>query len=220
MSNRSISLNDELYQYLLAISLREPTLLAELRERTRQLPDANMQIAPEQGQFMQWLVGLLGARRTLEIGVYTGYSALATALALPSDGRVIACDIDPESTAIAQHFWERAGVAQRIELRLRPALETLAALLAEDRAGEFDFAFIDADKQNYGAYFDACLQLLRPGGVIAVDNVLWGGRVIDAAVNDSTTQAIRQFNEKIRSDDRVALSLVPIGDGLTLARKL
>lgn len=220
MSNRSISLNDELYQYLLAISLREPTLLAELRERTRQLPDANMQIAPEQGQFMQWLVGLLGARRTLEIGVYTGYSALATALALPADGRLIACDIDPETTAIAQHFWERAGVAQRIELRLRPALETLEALLAEDRAGEFDFAFIDADKQNYGAYFDACLQLLRPGGVIAVDNVLWGGRVIDAAVNDSTTQAIRQFNEKIRSDDRVALSLVPIGDGLTLARKL
>lgn len=220
MSNRSISLNDELYQYLLAISLREPTLLAELRERTRQLPDANMQIAPEQGQFMQWLVGLLGARRTLEIGVYTGYSALATALALPADGRLIACDIDPETTAIAQHFWERAGVAQRIELRLRPALETLEALLAENRAGEFDFAFIDADKQNYGAYFDACLQLLRPGGVIAVDNVLWGGRVIDAAVNDSTTQAIRQFNEKIRSDDRVALSLVPIGDGLTLARKL
>ena len=220
MSNRSISLNDELYQYLLAISLREPTLLAELRERTRQLPDANMQIAPEQGQFMQWLVGLLGARRTLEIGVYTGYSALATALALPSDGRVIACDIDPESTAIAQHFWERAGVAQRIELRLRPALETLAALLAEDRAGEFDFAFIDADKQNYGAYFDACLQLLRPGGVIAVDNVLWGGRVIDPSVDDSATVAIRQFNEKIRSDDRVAISLVPIGDGLTLARKL
>jgi caffeoyl-CoA O-methyltransferase len=220
MSNRSISLNDELYQYLLAISLREPTLLAELRERTRQLPDANMQIAPEQGQFMQLLISLLGARHTLEIGVYTGYSALATALALPADGRLIACDINPESTAIAQHFWERAGVAQRIELHLRPALDTLGELLATDRAGQFDFAFIDADKQNYGAYFDACLQLLRPGGVIAVDNVLWGGRVIDAAANDSTTVAIRQFNEKIRCDDRVAISLVPIGDGLTLARKL
>jgi predicted O-methyltransferase YrrM len=220
MSNQSIGLNEGLYQYLLAISLREPALLSELREHTRQLPNAGMQIAPEQGQFMGWLLALMGARRTIEVGVFTGYSALVTALALPADGRVVACDVSAEYTAIARRFWQRAGVADRIDLQLRPALETLQQLLAEGGAGQFDFAFIDADKENYTAYFEACLQLLRSGGVIAVDNVLWNGRVADAAVTDEVTASIRRFNELLHNDSRVAISVLPVGDGLTLARKL
>jgi predicted O-methyltransferase YrrM len=220
MSTKSIGLSNELYQYLLAISLQEPAVLRELRDYTRQLPNANMQIAPEQGQFMRWLVALIGAKRTLEVGVFTGYSTLATALALPDDGQIIACDISAEYTAIARQFWERAGIAHRIQLHLRPALETLNELLDEGQAGQFDFAFIDADKENYAAYFDACVQLLRRGGIVAVDNVLWDGRVIDTAINDSATTAIRRFNRAVYEDTRVALSLVPIGDGLTLARKL
>lgn len=220
MSNRTINLSDGLYQYLLAISVRENAVLTALRERTAQLPEARMQIAPEQGQFMHWLVSTLGARRTLEIGVFTGYSALVTALALPADGRIIACDVSAEYTAIAREYWRRAGVESRIDLRLRPALETLDELLRDGQAGSFDFAFIDADKENYSAYFERALQLLRVGGVIAVDNVLWSGRVIDPAHNDSSTVAVREFNRRVYEDRRVAISLVPIGDGLTLARKL
>ncbi|HUH36841.1 MAG TPA: class I SAM-dependent methyltransferase [Spongiibacteraceae bacterium] len=220
MSNRSIGLTDELYRYLLANSPREHALLAELRKVTAQRPDARMQIAPEQGQFMQLLVQLTGARRCLEIGVYTGYSALAVALALPEDGHVLACDIDAETTAIARDYWRRAGVESRIELRLAPALETLDQLLASGGADSYDFVFIDADKENYSEYYDRSLALLRQGGLIAVDNVLWNGRVADPAVNDLDTRAIRAFNRKLHWDASVSTSLVPVGDGLALARKL
>jgi predicted O-methyltransferase YrrM len=220
MSNRSIGLNDALYQYLLSVSLREPAVLKELRERTAQLPTAGMQISPEQGQFMHWLVATMGARRTLEVGVFTGYSALATALALPPDGQLIALDISAEYTDIARPFWQRAGVADRIQLRLGPALQSLQALIDRGESGKFDFAFIDADKENYEPYYEGALRLLRSGGVIAVDNVLWDGRVLDPAINDSSTVAVRAFNQKIAKDNRVAISMLPIGDGLSLLRKL
>lgn len=220
MSNRTLTLDDALYDYLLSVSLRELPVLKELRERTAQLPMAQMQISPEQGQFMQWLVTMLGARRTLEIGVFTGYSTLVTALALPTDGLVVACDISAEYTAIAKEYWQRAGVSTRIQLHLQPALETLKQLLSSGEANSFDFVFIDADKENYQHYYEAVLQLLRPGGVIAVDNVLWNGRVIDPAVNDSPTVAIRAFNQQLHTDQRVAISMLPLGDGLTLVRKL
>ncbi|MBK6961794.1 MAG: class I SAM-dependent methyltransferase [Gammaproteobacteria bacterium] len=219
MSNQSIQLTPELYTYLLEVSLRESDLLQELRERTRRMPEARMQIAPEQGQFMTLLARLLGARQALEIGVFTGYSALCVASALPADGRLIACDISAEYTRIAREYWERAGVADRIDLRLAPASETLATLLAEGAAGSFDLAFIDADKTGYADYYEQCLALLRPGGLIVVDNVLWNGRVLDAATADEDTRAIRAFNRRIHKDARVDLSLVPIGDGLSLLRK-
>jgi len=220
MSPRTLTLNDELYRYLLSISLRDTAVLEELRRHTAQLPEARMQISPEQGQFLHWLVGTLGARRTLEIGVFTGYSTLVTALALPDDGRIVACDISIDYTEIARRYWERAGVAQRIDLRLADARQTLRQLLAEGAAGSFDFVFIDADKENYPAYFDTALQLLRVGGVIAVDNVLWSGRVIDPNCTDRATASVREFNQRVFADSRVAISVVPIGDGLTLARKL
>ncbi len=219
MSNQSIQLTPELYTYLLEVSLRESDLLQELRERTRRMPEARMQIAPEQGQFMTLLARLLGTRQALEIGVFTGYSALCVASALPADGRLIACDISAEYTRIAREYWERAGVADRIDLRLAPASETLATLLAEGAAGSFDLAFIDADKTGYADYYEQCLALLRPGGLIVVDNVLWNGRVLDAATADEDTRAIRAFNRRIHKDARVDLSLVPIGDGLSLLRK-
>lgn len=219
MSNQSIQLTPELYTYLLEVSLRESDLLQELRERTRQMPEARMQIAPEQGQFMTLLARLLGVRQALEIGVFTGYSALCVAAALPADGRLIACDISAEYTRIAQEYWARAGVADRIDLRLAPASETLATLLAAGAAGSFDLAFIDADKTGYAGYYEQCLALLRPGGLIVVDNVLWNGRVLDTATADADTRAIRAFNRRIHRDARVDLSLVPIGDGLSLLRK-
>jgi caffeoyl-CoA O-methyltransferase len=181
---------------------------------------ARMQITPEQGQFMQMLVLLLGAIKTLEVGVFTGYSSLAVALAMPDHGRVIACDIDEEWTGIAQKYWKEAGVAQKIDLRIAPALKTLDTLLAEGEQATFDFAFIDADKANYDKYYERALKLLRSGGLIAVDNVLWHGRVVDPSVNDEDTMAIRKLNEKLYADDRVDLSMLPIGDGLTLARKI
>lgn len=220
MSNRTLTLNDALYDYLLAVAVRETAEMRELRERTAQLPMAMMQISPEQGQFMRWLVGTLNARRTIEVGVFTGYSALATALALPPDGEMIALDVSAEYTDVGRPYWERAGVAQKIELRLGPALASLRALLAAGEAGRFDFAFIDADKENYDHYYEALLQLLRPGGVIAVDNVLWGGKVADGASNDSATVALRALNHKISGDARVAASMLPVGDGLSLLRKL
>jgi predicted O-methyltransferase YrrM len=178
-----------------------------------------MQISPEQGQFMALLVHVLGARRTLEIGVFTGYSSLAVALALPEDGRVIACDVSEEYTSVARRYWREAGVEDKIDLRLRPALQTLNDLIALGQAGSFDFAFIDADKENYENYYERCLTLIRPGGLIAVDNVLWSGRVLDAADQDGDTNAIRAFNQKLLADDRVWLSLLPIRDGVTLACK-
>jgi caffeoyl-CoA O-methyltransferase len=221
MSNRTLVLDDILHQFLLDHSLREHPQQAALRAATRDHPMARMQISPEQGGLMQLLVKLMGARRTLEIGVFTGYSALTVALALPADGSILACDLSPEYTAIALPFWERAGVAGKIELALGPALATLEARLARGEAGSYDFAFIDADKGNYDNYYERCLQLLRVGGLIAIDNVLWGGRVarpVDPA-EDPDTAAIQRLDAKVHCDERVDLAMVPIGDGLTLARK-
>jgi len=219
MTRRTAPLTDEVYDYLLRVSLREPDVLRELREETADLERSEMQIGPEQGQLMALLVELIGARRTLEIGTFTGYSALAVALALPRDGRVIACDVSEEWTGVGRRYWKKAGVAEKIDLRFGPAVETLEGLLASGQRDQFDFAFIDADKANYDAYYELCLQLVRPGGLIAVDNVLWSGKVADASVTDADTEAIRRLNAKLVADERVTLSLVPIGDGLTLARR-
>ncbi len=219
MSSTTLFLDNNLYRYLLENSLREPPVLTRLREETARDPDAAMQISPEQGQFMHLLVGLMGARRTLEIGVFTGYSALWTALALPADGRMLACDISRAWTAVAQRYWAEAGVADRIELRLQPALNTLNQLLADRQAGTFDFAFIDADKTNYENYYERCLALLRPGGLIAVDNMFWDGSVTDPEADDPDTRAIRALARHVKDDQRVDISLLPIGDGLLLARK-
>ncbi len=216
---KDLGLSPELYDYLLQNSLREADVLRQLREETAQHRAAIMQIAPEQGQFMALLVQLMGAKRTLEVGVFTGYSSLVVALALPEGGQIIACDVDKEATAIAQHYWEAAGVTDKIDLRLAPAIETLDQLIAEGQAGSFDFAFIDADKRNYPRYFEQCLELMRPGGLIAVDNVLWAGRVVEEDSEDKRTQAIRAFNQALHQDERVSLSLLPIADGLTLAMK-
>lgn len=219
MTNRSISLTDSLYDYLLSVSLREPELLRQLRAETAAYPQAQMQIAPEQGQFMALLARLMGARRCLEVGVFTGYSSLAVALALPDDGRIVACDVSERWTAIARRYWAAAGVAHRIDLRLAPALETLEQLTAPGESGRFDFAFIDADKENYVHYYEHALRLLRPGGLVVVDNTLWSGRVADPENAEADTVAMRHFNEHLYRDERVDLSLVPVGDGLTLARK-
>jgi predicted O-methyltransferase YrrM len=218
MSNRTLNLDDRVYQYLLDASLREHPALVELRAATRGHPRVGMQIAPEQGQFMALLIKLIGARHTLEIGVFTGYSSLAVALALPPDGSIVACDISAEYTDIARRHWEKAGVAGKIDLRLAPATDTLGALIAEGRGGTFDFAFIDADKTSYDAYYERCLQLLRPGGLIAVDNVLWNGQVALPA-EDADTAALQAFNAKLHGDQRIDLSMLPVGDGLSLARK-
>jgi predicted O-methyltransferase YrrM len=219
MANRTLSLDDRLYQYVLDHSLREPALLAQLRQETAQHPQAVMQIAPEQGQLMALLVQLLGAKKVLEVGVFTGYSSLVVALALPPEGKLVACDINAQDAAIAQRYWQLAGVADKIDLRIAPALETLDQLLTTGAAESFDFAFIDADKSNYSHYYERALQLVRPGGVIAIDNVLWSGRVADPSVQDSRTQLIRAFNQALHQDDRISLSLLPIADGLTLALK-
>jgi caffeoyl-CoA O-methyltransferase len=219
MTKKTLGLNNQLYDYLLSVSLREPDILQQLREETAHLPNAIMQIAPEQGQFMALLVQLLGATKTLEVGVFTGYSSLCVALALPANGKIVACDVSEEYTAIARRYWEAAGVADKIDLRLAPALETLDELLAAGLAGTFDFAFIDADKRNYEGYYERSLQLIRPGGLIAIDNVLWSGRVAEPQVQDKQTQVLRALNEKLHHDQRITLSMVPIADGLTLALK-
>ena len=219
MSNRTLPLDDRLYDYLLRKSLREPPALAALRAETASHPRVNMQIAPEQGQFMQMLVRLIGAQRTIEVGVFTGYSSLAVALALPDDGRVLACDISEEYTAIARRHWQLAGVAHKVELVLAPALATLDARLAAGEAGSYDFAFIDADKGGYLAYYERLLRLIRPGGLIAVDNTLWSGAVADPSKRDSETVALRAFNDRLFADPRIDLSLLPLADGLTLARR-
>ncbi|GAB3788815.1 class I SAM-dependent methyltransferase [Dyella agri] len=218
MSNRSLNLDDTLYGYLLAHSLREHPEQIALREATRNHPRAGMQISPEQGQFMALLVKLLGARRTIEIGVFTGYSALSVALALPDDGRILACDISDEYTGIGRSYWNRAGVAHKIELRLAPALQTLDEELAAGASGRYDFAFIDADKTGYADYYERCLQLLRPGGLIAIDNVLWSGAVAQPA-RDDDTRSLQALNQRLHDDERIDLSMLPVGDGLTLARK-
>ena len=219
MSSRTIPMTDRLYDYLLKVSLREPPLLAALRAETAKLPMAGMQISPEQGQFMALLAELIGARKAIEVGTFTGYSALCVAQALPPDGKLIACDISEEFTSVARRYWAKSGIADRIELRLAPALDTLKSLLAGGGAGSFDFAFIDADKTQYDAYYEAILKLLRPGGLIAIDKVLWSGAVADGRKRDADTVALRALNEKLKTDKRVTLSMLPIGDGLTLARK-
>lgn len=219
MTNRTLSLDDALYRYLLDVSLRETPLQARLREETAALAVAQWQIAPEQGQFMAMLVQLTGARRLLEVGTFTGYSALSMAQAMPQEGQLLCCDIDEQYTSIARRYWEEAGVAERIQLRLAPALETLGALVREGRAESFDLIFIDADKTNYPAYLEHALVLARPGGLILFDNTLWSGRVLEARPDSADTRAIQSLNRRLKLDQRVDLSLLPLGDGLTLCRK-
>jgi predicted O-methyltransferase YrrM len=219
MLKKTMGLDEQLYNYFLSVSLREADILRQLREETAHLPNAIMQIAPEQGQFMALLIKLLGAKKTLEVGVFTGYSSLCVALALPMDGKIVACDVSEEYTTIARRYWQAAGVADKIDLHIAPALDTLDQLLAEGQAETFDFAFIDADKGNYDGYYERSLQLVRTGGLIAIDNVLWSGRVADSQTKESSTKKLRTLNEKLHKDQRIALSMVPIADGLTLAFK-
>jgi caffeoyl-CoA O-methyltransferase len=218
MARRSLELDDRLYDYLVQFGTRESDLLKDLRAETAKLPGAGMQIGPEQGAFMGLLVELIGAKRALEIGTFTGYSSLCIAGALPADGKLICCDVSEEYTRVARDYWRRAGLESKVELRLGPALATLDALIDAD-VESFDFAFIDADKTNYANYYDRAIRLVRPGGLIAIDNVLWGGDVAKPEENDEDTTAIRALNEMVRNDERVTLALTPIGDGLTLARK-
>ncbi len=219
MDEKNFTLSDELLEYMLSVSLREPELLRKLREETASKPGAQQQIVPEQGQLMAFLIQLIGAKKTLEVGVFTGYSALSVALALPPGGRVIACDINPETTAIARRYWEAAGVDGKITLKLAPALLTMNDLLASGEAGTFDFVFIDADRINYGLYFERSLELLRPKGLLMIDNVLWYGRVLDGETMDAETVEIDRLNRKLRDDDRIILSLLPMSDGITLVMK-
>lgn len=212
-------MDDDVYAYFKQISLNEPEILRRLREETQAMEHARMQIAPEQGQFMRLLVEMLGAKRTIEIGVFTGYSALATALSLPDDGKIVACDVSDEWTSVGKRYWKEAGVDHKIDLRIAPATETLDALLSNGGAGQYDFVFIDADKSSYPTYYDKGLELLRAGGLIGIDNALWGGSIADPAKDDDDTNAIRAIDERVRDDARVTSSLVPIGDGLLLARK-
>ncbi len=220
MSTHSITVDERLRDYMLDVSLREPAVMKDLRDETARHEMARMQISPEQGQFMQMLVRMLGAKHCIEIGTFTGYSALAVALALPDDGRLVACDISDDYTRIGIPFWEKAGVAGKIDLRIAPATESLDAMIAAGETGTYDFAFIDADKPGYPDYFERCLTLLRPGGVIAVDNIFMGGSSADPETESANAQAMRKFNAALKEDTRVEISLLPIGDGLTLARKV
>jgi len=219
VSRASIGLSPDLSDYLRSVGVRDSGLRRRLRDETATLPGAGMQISPEQGELMALLVRLTAARRCLEVGVFTGYSALVVAEALPAYGRLVACDINADTTSVARRYWHESGVAHKIDLRLGPALATLDGLIAKGEAGRFDFAFIDADKSNYDGYYERALVLLQPGGLVAIDNVLWGGAVADPARNDADTAAIRALNRKIHADARVTCALLPVGDGLTLARK-
>lgn len=214
VSNKTVPMTDALYEYVLRSWSRESDLMKRLRQETAAMPEAGMQISPDQGQLMHVLAKLLGVRRYLEIGVFTGYSSLSVATALPHDGEVVACDVSEEFTAIARRYWQEAGVSDKIDLRIAPAQETLAQL----PSGSFDLAFIDADKPGYPAYFEECLRLVRKGGAILVDNVLWDGKVADDAVADESTVILREFNAKLHRDERVDLALIPIADGLSIAR--
>ncbi len=219
MSSSHLKITDELRDYIRRSSLREPEILAALRQETVSHPMGTMQITPEQGQFMALLIHMLNAKDVVEVGVFTGYSSTVVAMALPADGKLIACDLNEEYTRMARRYWQQAGVDNKIELRLGPAVRTLDDMIADGGTGTYDFAFIDADKSNYDAYYERLLTLLRPGGVIAIDNVLWHGRVIDESVQDEDTNAIRRLNAKIANDNRVLMTMLPIGDGLTLAMK-
>jgi predicted O-methyltransferase YrrM len=218
VSTRSFMVPENVYDYILKVSLRETPLQRELREVTSTMEMARMQTGPDQLQFLQLLAKTIGARRCIEVGVFTGASALAVALTLPPDGKIVACDVSEEYTSVGKQFWERAGVAEKIDLRLAPATETLDQLIASGDGG-YDFAYIDADKENYDAYYERVLRLLRPGGLVCVDNVLWGGDVADPKETDANTVALRNVNAKIGRDERVDASLLTIGDGLTVARK-
>ena len=220
MSSDTIELNQSLRDYLINVSVKEPGVLKDLREETLQLDEFQMQISPEQGSFLSFLVKLINAKHTLDIGVFTGYSSLVVALQLPQNGYVTACDTNEEWTEIAQKYWKEAKVEEKIDLHIAPAVETLEKLISNGNEGLYDFSFIDADKINYQHYFEQSLVLVRKGGVIAIDNVLWGGRVLDNSDTEPATRAIREFNSKLYKDDRVAISMIPIGDGLTLAQKL
>lgn len=217
--SRHFAFDEKAYEYVLNTSVREPDVARRLRDETQKLPMAQMQIGPDQGQFMQLLVKLIGAKKTLEVGVFTGYSSLWVAMGLPTDGRIVACDVSEEYTAIARRYWKEAGVDQKIDLILSPAVETLNGLLANGKADTFDFAFIDADKGNYDNYYERALKLIRPGGLIAIDNTIWSGRVADPNEIDADTVALRKLNEKLHRDERVSLSMLTVGDGLTLAMK-
>ncbi|MFN2301097.1 MAG: class I SAM-dependent methyltransferase [Gammaproteobacteria bacterium] len=219
MSNKTLQVDDRLYDYILKVSMREPAILRKLRKETARMPEHNMQIAPEQGQFMAMLVRLMRAHRCIEVGTFTGYSSLAIALAMPEESLVVTCDISEEYTDVAKRYWEEAGVAERVHLKLGLAVETLDELLDDTAAPAVDFAFIDADKTGYDAYYERCLALLRPGGLVAFDNTLWDGKVADPECDDDDTLALRALNEKLYADERIELSLVPIADGLTLCRK-
>lgn len=219
MTRKSITLTDDLYDYLLSVSLREPDILKRLREETAGYPMARMQIAPEQGQFMQLLVRLMQARSIIEIGTFTGYSALWMALALPAEGRLLTCDINEDYLAVARLYWQDAGVSDRIDMRIAPALDTLDALLNTGESGHFDMAFIDADKSEYPDYYERVLRLLRVGGLAVIDNTLWDGQPADLSIQDKDTRAIRAFNESLLHDERVSLSMLPVADGITLAAK-
>ena len=220
MSSSTIVVDDRIDAYLLKQGRPESETAAALREATAPMPAAMMQVSPLQGAFMSWLVGFMNVENALEVGTFTGYSALCVAEALPDHGKLIACDVSEEWTRMAKEYWERGGVAHKIDLQLRPAAETLDSLISDEREGSFDFAFIDADKPNYDVYYERCLQLLRVGGIVAVDNVLWGGRAANKLAIDESTRAIRALNKKIQNDDRVSNVMLPIGDGLTLATKL
>ena len=219
MSTTTLTITDAVREYLLAVTVREPPLLARLREETQRLPSGGMQISPEQGRFMAFLVELLGVRRYLEVGVFTGYSSLAVALAMPPDGRIVACDRSDEWTSVARRYWKEAGVEDKVELRLGFALDTLDELLAGGASGSFDFVFVDADKESALEYYERSLALLRTGGLFGFDNALWGGRVADLKDNEPSTLGVRALNQRASNDPRVSATLVPIGDGLLLATK-
>ena len=219
MANQTIGLSDDLAAYVREVGIREPDVLARLREETAALPRHNMQIAPEEGAFLAMLVELVGARRCIEVGTFTGYSSLAVALALPDDGSVLCCDVSEEWTSIARRYWDEAGVGERIELRIAPASETLDALIGAGEQATYDFAFVDADKSGYDGYYEQLLRLVRPGGLIAFDNTLWGGDVLDEDTDDEDTRALRALNAKLARDERISICLLPVADGVTLARK-
>lgn len=219
MSSETIVVNSAILKYLLDHEPKESETARALREATEPMPMAMMQISPIQGSFMAWLVKVIGATKTIEVGTFTGYSALVVAEALPENGKVVACDVSEEWTNVAKQYWKMAGIHHKIDLQLRPAIETLNELIANGEANAYDFAFIDADKPNYDAYYESCLRLLRVGGILGVDNVLWGGRVTNKLALDSSTRAIQKLNDKIAQDDRVEAVMLPVGDGLTLVRK-
>ena len=219
MSTRTIGISDQLYDYLLSVSVPPDSLGERLRDETSEAVGFNMQISPEQGQFMSLLIKMLGVRKAIEIGTFTGYSAMTVARALPADGSLIACDVSEEWTSIARRYWDEAGVADKIELRIGPALDTLDGLIADGQGASFDFAFIDADKENYAGYYERCLELLRPGGVVGVDNTLWSGAVADPVNQTADTIAIRVLNQLVYEDERVNSCVLPIGDGLSIALK-